>query len=76
MKSDNLSVYIQNFLQAYLTLQKGFSRNTVLSYRDTIKLFLVFSAARKKKSVTRLIVSDLTPSMVTEFLDYLEKKAW
>lgn len=74
MKSDNLSVYIQNFLQDYLTLQKGFSRNTVLSYRDTIKLFLVFSAARKKKSVTRLIVSDLTPSMVTEFLDYLEKR--
>jgi site-specific recombinase XerD len=74
MKSTNISIHIQHFLQDYLSLQKGFSRNTVLSYRDTIKLFLVFSAERKKKAVTRLILSDLTPSMATDFLDYLEKK--
>lgn len=74
MKSKNISIYIQNFLQDYLPLQRGFSRNTVLSYRDTIKLFLVFSAMRKRKNVTRLILSDLNTNMTIEFLDHLEKK--
>jgi integrase/recombinase XerD len=74
MKSNNIAIYIQNFLQDYLTIQKGFSRNTVLSYRDTIKLLLVFSAASNKKDLTRLVLTDLTPSMVTKFLDHLEKK--
>jgi site-specific recombinase XerD len=75
MKSDNkLSSYLRDFLQEYLPLQKGFSRHTVLSYRDTIKLFLTFSADRQKKSVTDLTIADLGAAMVVDFLDHLEKK--
>ena len=74
MNSNNLSIYIQKFLQDYLTIQKGFSKNTILSYRDTIKLFLVFSAESKKKDITRLILTDLTPDIVVSFLDHLENK--
>lgn len=74
MNKNNLGTYIRGFLQDYLTIQKGFSRHTILSYRDTFKLFLVFSASRKKKSVTDLTLSDLCPTMVYRFLDHLEEK--
>lgn len=73
MKANNLAVYIHSFVQDYLTLQKGFSRHTILSYRDTIKLFLLFSADRKKKSVANLTISDLGLNMVIDFLDHIEK---
>ena len=74
MKTDNkLSSYIHDFLQEYLPLQKGFSRHTVLSYRDTIKLFLTFSADHKKKSVTDLTVADLGAAMVVDFLDHWKR---
>lgn len=74
MKSNNLATYIHNFLQDYLTLQKGSSRHTILSYRDTIKLLLTFSAANKRKSVADLTLSDLEPTTVVHFLSHLEKE--
>lgn len=75
MKSNNdLSRYIHSFLQDYMVLQKGLSRHTILSYRDAIKLLLTFTATNKKKSVTGLTLSDLSPTMVIDFLDYLEKE--
>ena len=74
MKTDNLAIYIHSFLQDYLTLQKGFSRHTILSYRDTIKLFLTFSAAQKRTSVTNLSLTDLTSTMVVRFLEHLERE--
>lgn len=74
MKTNHLSTYIRSFLEDYLTLQKDFSRNTILSYRDTIKLFLTFNAVERKKSVTDLTLGDLSPKMVIHFLQHLEKK--
>jgi site-specific recombinase XerD len=74
MENNNLVKYIHGFLEGYIDLQKGFSRHTILSYRDTIKLLLKFTATDKKKSVTDLTLSDLSPSMVMRFLEYLEKE--
>ena len=36
----NLSYYIRRYLDYYLKSVRNFSDNTILSYRDTIKLFL------------------------------------
>ena len=36
----NLGYYIRDFLNNYLQLVRNFSQNTIMSYRDTIKLFL------------------------------------
>ena len=72
MKANDLSKFVHDFLQDYLTDQKGFSRHTILSYRDTLKLFLKFSATKQKKSISTLTLSDLGPTTVIDFLDYLE----
>lgn len=75
MKANNdLAESIRGFLQDYLTVQKGFSRHTILSYRDTIKLLLRFAATQKKTSISNLTVSDFGPPMVIDFLDYLEEE--
>ena len=74
MKANNLAAYVHSFLEDYLSLQKGFSQHTILSYRDTIKLFLTFSAVNKRKPVTNLTLSDLTSTMVLRFLEHLEKE--
>lgn len=74
MDNNNLAFYIQNFLQDFLTLQRGYSPNTILSYRDTIKLFLMFSSDDKKIPVTDLRLSDLTQETVFDFLEHLEKQ--
>lgn len=72
--NNNLAAYIHNFFQDYLILQKGFSRHTVMSYRDTIKLLLFFIATNTKKSIIDIALTDLTQGLITHFLDYLEKE--
>jgi site-specific recombinase XerD len=74
MNNNKLADYIHAFLQDYVTLQKGYSTHTIMSYRDTIKLLLVFTATDKKKSVADLTLADLTQNMVVDFLDHLEKQ--
>lgn len=64
--------YLKTFLLHYLPLEKGSPQNTVLSYRDTIKLLLCFSADTLHKSVDALTVEDLNMELVLAFLDYLE----
>ena len=72
--NNNLTTYIHNFFEDYLTLQKGFSRHTVMSYRDSIKLLLTYSANYKKKSITDLSLADLSQNMVVDFLRHLEEQ--
>lgn len=73
MNHHDLASYVREFLQDPLILQKGYSPHTLMSYRDTLKLFLTFSASCKKKSITELTLADLTPSMVIQFLTHLER---
>lgn len=72
--NDHLATYIRVFLQDYLTVQKGYSRHTVLSYRDTIKLLLRFAAEQKNVPVTNLTFGDLDTGVVTAFLGHLQKE--
>lgn len=74
MNADKFSSYIYHFLHDYLNHQKGYSRHTILNYRDTIKLFPNFTALHKNKAVTALGISDLGQDMVIAFLEYLEKE--
>jgi site-specific recombinase XerD len=68
----DLAKSIHTFLADYLAIQRGFSRHTILSYRDTIKLLLSFAARRNKTGICKLTLSDLSPAVVSEFLEYLE----
>jgi site-specific recombinase XerD len=74
MKTTNrLLHYVQDFFQDYLNNHRGLSSNTILAYRDALKLFLSFVAGREKKPATRLVMEDLRPDAVLAFLKEIEK---
>ena len=54
--------------------QRNISHHTVLSYRDSRRLFLRFGAGRKNKPVSHLGLTDLTEPEVLAFLQYTEKE--
>lgn len=53
--------------------ERGVSRNTQQSYRDTFCLFLPFVAAQHKAAVDDLVVDDLSVQIVSDFLAHLEQ---
>jgi len=62
--SSSLSALIQ---------QKNASPKTISSYRDTFRLFLQFTQRRLRKPPAEIELTDLNTSLVSSFLDHLEK---
>ena len=63
---------IQAFFQDFLAAQRGLSPNTIVAYRDCIKLFLNFAAGRLERPVDKLTIEDFQDKLVVAFLDDLE----
>ncbi|MFH1293778.1 MAG: tyrosine-type recombinase/integrase [Pseudomonadota bacterium] len=68
-----LAKFIKRFLSHYMPVQKGLAANTILAYRDTIKLLICYAADRLNKSVEDLYVEEIDESFVLDYLDHLEK---
>jgi len=63
---------VQAFFAEHLTQQRAMSPRTVATYRDAFMLFLDFIQARYAKSPATVKLTDLTPELILDFLDYLE----
>jgi site-specific recombinase XerD len=63
---------VQDFFQDYLSSQRALSQNTILAYRDALKLFLSFLAVNTNKQTARLRMDDLKAEQVLAFLDDVE----
>jgi len=70
--ADDLAHSLTTFFRDHLPLRRGASRHTILAYRDALKLFLRFAAARTGRSVPDLRVTDLDVETALAFLDALE----
>jgi site-specific recombinase XerD len=68
-----LAPFIRSYFEDHLVCRRNASPHTIRSYRDALKLFLRFTAARLKKPVPRLLVTDLSEEVVTNFLEDLEQ---
>ena len=69
-----LAGFIKRFFSHYLPVQKGLSVNTILAYRDAVKMLLCYVADTVKIPVDKLTVEDITQKMVLGFLDECEQK--
>jgi len=69
-----LPLFIKRFLIHYLPVQKGVAANTILAYRDTIRLLVRFTADSLRKPADRLLVEDITGKLVVDFLDHIERR--
>ena len=68
--STDFAELVTSFLTDYLPFQRNFSRNTILSYRDALKLFLRFVAEKKSISLKKFRMKDFTRDLVIEFLEW------
>jgi site-specific recombinase XerD len=67
-----LGAVVQSFFADHLITVKGLRPASVRSYRDTIRMLLVFAAADKGCRITRLALDDLSFERVLGFLRHLE----
>ncbi len=74
MKKNDFPKYLSEFLSQYLPGQKNVSVNTIASYRDAFKLFLIFFESDKKVLIENITLSLITKAVVIEFLNWLEEK--
>lgn len=67
-----LANFIKRFFSHHLPLQKGLAANTLVAYRDAIKLLLGYVSDTLNKNVEQLGVEDINESLVLDFLDHVE----
>lgn len=72
MEKADLSALIEAFFHKRLIAQRRVSPHTIASYRDAFGLLLVFAQRRMNRSPSQLALKDLSPSLVSDFLDQLE----
>ena len=69
----SFATLVQSFFAEHLTQQRALSARTVAAYRDAFVLFLDFAQARLHKTPTTMSLADLTPALILDFLDHLER---
>ena len=72
MKPSPFPNLLHAFFHEWAGQQRNLSHHTVISYRDTWRLFLRFVSQRKKRAVDALSLSDLDAREALAFLQHLE----
>src|SRR5262249_34987966 len=62
------------FFHDWMAAQRNASRHTIVSYRDSWRLFLRFVAEHRQRHVARLGLADLAAEEDLAFLDDVEKE--
>ncbi len=71
-KQSMLFDYVERFFQDYLKEQRSVSFNTILAYRDTLRLLFNFACQHLGKITVNLEIDDLTLDVVLAFLSHIE----
>lgn len=71
-RPSTLPTLLESFFRKRLAAQRNASAATIASYRDALRLLLVFASERIDKPPSRLRVEDLDRGVVLAFLDHLE----
>jgi site-specific recombinase XerD len=74
MNATTLGALLYAFFEHDLKAQKGVSAATVKSYRDAVRLFLLFVAGERQVKLSTLHLQDLSAARVRRFLSFLEQE--
>lgn len=69
-----LAPLLESYFRRRLTKQRNATPATVASYRDALRMLILFAAARLRKKPAALALEDLDRDLVLAFLDELEEK--
>jgi integrase/recombinase XerD len=72
MTTFTLGTLVYAFFVDYLAGQKGLRPTSICSYRDAVRLFLLFVSADARRPISQLQIEDLTFERVLGFLQHLE----
>lgn len=70
----NFACLVSEFLTEYLPMQRNYSKNTVLSYRDALKLLVVFITDTKGIRLTDFTMKRFDRPLIVEFLEWLRNR--
>jgi site-specific recombinase XerD len=68
----DLGPLLYSFFEDYLKCQKGLRPGSLKSYRDSLRLFLLYLTEKTGHKISRLTLADLTCAQVLAFLQSLE----
>src|SRR5215471_17566615 len=68
-----LGPWIKRFLLEYLPGERNFSRNTQQSYRDALRLLIVFATGSLHKKPDQLLVEDIGADLLRKFMRHIEE---
>jgi site-specific recombinase XerD len=71
--AEPLGQIVHSFFVDHLIAVKGLRPASVRSYRDTVRLLLLYTATSKRCKISRLTLADLTYKGVVGFLRHLEE---
>jgi site-specific recombinase XerD len=74
MKTTSFPCLLHAFFHEWLGQQRNLSHHTVMSYRDTWRLFLRFVSQRQSRPVALLSLAQLNASEVLAFLLHIEQE--
>ena len=69
-----LAPWIKRFLLEYLPTDRNFARNTQHSYRDALRLLVIFASTTLHRKPDELLVEDLGADLVRRFMRHIEEK--
>ncbi len=69
-----LAHYIRLFLTQFLAYEKGYSENTILAYRDCLKLFVCYCDDVLTFDIDKITCDMIDHQAVSDFLGWLETK--
>ncbi|WP_295407207.1 tyrosine-type recombinase/integrase [uncultured Thiocystis sp.] len=72
MTHPSLASVIQSYFLNYLSQDKGLQSSTIRSYRDSLRLFLIFVAGVNRRGVSKLDLEHLDYPAVQAFLHNME----
>nr|DAL26512.1 MAG TPA_asm: SITE SPECIFIC RECOMBINASE XERD [Caudoviricetes sp.] len=74
MKPTKFAKYLTEYLTVYLPNERGYSPNTVKSYRDNMLLLLTFMRDKYNIGAEKIDFTDITQERVVAYLDWLESE--
>lgn len=74
MAETDFARHVAGFLSRYLPGQRNVSTNTITSYRDAVKLFLLFCQTERKMKPDDIRIADIGPELLASYLGWLEQK--
>jgi integrase/recombinase XerD len=70
----SLATLLESFFRNRLTKQRNASPSTIASYRDALRLLILFAAERTARKPCSLALEDIDRTLILAFLDELEQK--